>query len=59
MEVLYRAGGLKGIEIGRIFGVDYSSVSQERRRLRERPVKNRKLQSLMNHIEERLSTSEI
>jgi putative transposase len=32
MELLYRAGGLKGPEIGEeIFGVDYTSVSQERR----------------------------
>jgi hypothetical protein len=36
MDVLYRAGGLKGPEIGRLFGVDYGSVSQERKRLRER-----------------------
>jgi hypothetical protein len=59
MDVLYRAGGLKGPEIGRIFGLDYGSVSQEGKRLRERLVKDRKLRSLINHIECKLSTSEI
>jgi hypothetical protein len=51
MEVLYRAGGLKGPEIGRLFGVDYVSVSQERKRLRERLEKDRKLRLLMDGIE--------
>ena len=48
MDVLYRAGGLKAPQIGRIFGLDYGSVSQER-----------KLQALMSRIENSLSTSEI
>ena len=59
MDVLYRAGGLKAPQIGRIFGLDYGSVSQERKRLREKLPKDRKLQALMSRIENSLLTSEI
>jgi len=59
MEVLYRAGGLKGPEIGRIFGIDYGTVSQERQRLRDKVPKDRKLRALMSRIELKLSTNEI
>ncbi len=48
MELLYRLGGLKGEEIGKIMGVGYTSVSQERRRLQERLSKDRKLETLFN-----------
>lgn len=50
MELLYRVGGLKGEEIGKIMGVGYTSVSQERRRLQERLSKDRKLEALFNRI---------
>jgi len=53
MELLYRRGGLKGEEIGRILDVDYISVSQKRRRLRERLSRDRKLKALMQRIEEK------
>ena len=59
MDVLYRAGGLKGPQIGRIFGLDYGSLGQKRKRLREKLPKDRKLQALMSRIENSLSTSEI
>jgi DNA-directed RNA polymerase specialized sigma24 family protein len=59
MDLLYRAGGLKGPEIGRIFGIDYGTVSQERKRLREKTQKDRKIRSLMSRIERKLSTNEI
>ena len=59
MEVLYRVGGLKGPEIGRIFGIDYGPVSQERKRLREKLEKDRNLRELMSRIEGMLSSSEI
>jgi hypothetical protein len=36
MELLYRVGGLSGPEIGDLFQVGYTSVSQERRRLMNR-----------------------
>ncbi|MBI5379881.1 MAG: transposase, partial [Nitrospirae bacterium] len=53
MELLYRRGGLRGPEVGRLFGVDYSSVSQERKRLHEKLRKHRKLQALLDRIEQR------
>jgi REP-associated tyrosine transposase len=36
MELLYRLGGLNGVEIGEIFKVSYNAVSQERKRLVEK-----------------------
>ena len=54
----HRAGGLNAPQIGRNFGLDYGSVSQERKRLRERLPKDRKLQALMSRIGNSLSTSE-
>ncbi len=55
MDILYRIGGLKGIEIGKIFGVDYSTVSQGRKRLRERFETDKNLRVLAKRIEEKLS----
>jgi REP element-mobilizing transposase RayT len=51
MDLLYRFGGLKGEEIGKIFGVGYTSVSQERRRLAKKMQKDRKLWELIIRIE--------
>ena len=59
MELLYRVGGLKGPEIGQLFGIDYGTVSQERKRLREKINKNKKIRVLMSRLERRLSTNEI
>lgn len=59
MELLYRLGGLKGIEIGKIMRVGYTSVSQERRRLRERLQKDRKIRTLLSRIEMKLSRMKI
>ncbi len=53
MEMLYRFGGIKGEEIARIFGVGYTSVSQERRRLRDRLLKDRKLVAFVKRIEQK------
>ena len=36
MDLLYRVGGLSGTEIGEMMGVDYSTVSLGRKRLREK-----------------------
>ncbi|MCK5426712.1 MAG: transposase, partial [Thermodesulfovibrionia bacterium] len=55
MDLLYRVGGLKGVEIGRIMGVDYSTVSQGRKRLREKLQKDRKLKQMVRKIESKLS----
>jgi len=35
MEFLYRVGGMKNPEIGKLMGIDYSTVSQGRKRFRE------------------------
>ncbi|MEF9426585.1 MAG: transposase [Candidatus Mariimomonas ferrooxydans] len=59
MELLYRLGGLKGTEIGKIMGVGYTSVSQERRRLQERLQKDRKIRTLLSRIEMKLSRMKI
>jgi len=55
MDILYRMGGIKGIEIGRMFGIDYSTVSQGRKRLRQKIQKERKLGELVERIEKRVS----
>jgi len=47
MGLLYKYGGLKGGEIGHMMGLDYSMVSQGRKRLRESLKRDRKLQGLM------------
>jgi putative transposase len=59
MELLYRHGGLKGPEIGALFGIDYSAVSQERKRLREGITKGGELEELMQRLEGKLSTIKI
>ncbi|NOX97953.1 MAG: hypothetical protein GXO98_07855, partial [Nitrospirae bacterium] len=55
MELLYRVGGLKGIEIGKLMGVDYSTVSQGRKKLKQKVAEERNLSLLMQRIEQRLS----
>ncbi len=55
MDFLYRVGGIKGTEIGRLLEVDYSTVSQGRKRLRDRLKKDKKLKQIVNRIERKLS----
>jgi hypothetical protein len=59
MDLLYRIGGLTGVEIGRIMGVDYSTVSQGRKRLRGKMQKDRKLKQMATKIGENLSIIKI
>ncbi len=59
MDLLYRHGGLKGPEIGALFGVDYNAVSQERKRLRERVAQEHGLKGMMERLEGLLSTIKI
>jgi chromosomal replication initiation ATPase DnaA len=54
MDLLYRGGGIKGVEIGKIMGVDYSTVSQGRKRLREKLSRDKKIKQLVNQIERKL-----
>ena len=51
MDVLSRMGGLEGREVGDYFGVDYSTVSVSRKRLREKLKKDHQLRKLMRRIE--------
>lgn len=55
MDLLYRVGGITGIEIGKMLDVDYSTVSQERKRLRDRIKKDKKLKQCIERIEMKLS----
>jgi putative transposase len=50
MELLYRVGGLRGQEVGELFGVGYTSVSQERRRLRGRLRDDRRARGLFKQL---------
>ena len=59
MDLLYRLGGLKGPAIGALFGVDYSAVSQERKRFRERLTRDAGLDELIQRLERNLSTIRI
>ena len=59
MDLLYRYGGLRGPAIGVLFGVDYSVVSQERKRLRERLARDAELDGLVKRLERVLSTAKI
>lgn len=55
MDLFYRVGGLKGVEIGEMMGLDYSTVSQGRKRLNEKIQRDRNLKMLSGSIEKRLS----
>ena len=55
MDVLYRFGGLTGTEIGEIMAVDYSTVSQGRKQLREILKRDKSLLKIIERIEVNLS----
>ena len=59
MELLYRCGGLKGPEIGALFGLGYCAVSQERKRLQERMAQDNGIREIMERLERGLSTMKI
>lgn len=59
MDLLYRSGGMKNPEIGKLMGVDYSTVSQGRKRFREQLDKDKELQALYAKIEANLSRIKI
>jgi hypothetical protein len=59
MDLLFRHGGLRGPEIGALFEVGYSVVSQERKRLRDSREKDRKFDKLVRRLEDKLSTIKI
>jgi len=55
MEMAYRYTSCSQEEIGEIFGVDYSTVSQNRRRLELRLKENRKLLASFNQVNEKFN----
>jgi chromosomal replication initiation ATPase DnaA len=55
MELIYRHGGVSQAAIGKMLGrLDYTSVSRERKRLRERVENEIALRKAMNEIEIKL-----
>ena len=55
MDLLYRVGGLSGTEIGEMMGVDYSTVSLGRKRLREKLKHGKHLSQIIKRVEADLS----
>ena len=55
MTALYKYAGLNNREIGDIMGVDYSTVSMGRKRLREKTGKDRKVKILLETIEKKMT----
>ena len=54
-----RSCGLTGTEIGEMMGVDYSTVSQGRKRLRETMKRDKGLLKIIERIEGNLSIRKI
>jgi chromosomal replication initiation ATPase DnaA len=54
MELSYRYSNEKQAEIGAVFGVDYSTVSQSRARLKGKLKSNRKLNKQFKQIKEQV-----
>ncbi len=59
MIALYKYAGLNNREIGEIFGVDFSTVSQGRKRLRDKAQKDMQVQTVVIRVENRLSKIKI
>jgi DNA-directed RNA polymerase specialized sigma subunit len=59
MELSYRYSNCKQKEIGAIFGVDYSTVSQSRRRLKTKIKSHRKLNKQFRQILEQIENLSI
>ena len=55
MDILYRYGGFTNKTIGEMMGLDYSSISQGRKRLFEKRQKNKKLDKIMRDVEQQMS----
>ncbi len=59
MTMLYKYAGLNNREIGELLGIDYSTVSQGRKRLRERIAGDKKVKRRVDKIERGLSRIKI
>lgn len=54
IELLYRYGGMNGREIGRMLGIDYSTVSVARKRLSEKMERDKKVKQRFRELKDRL-----
>jgi len=59
MTALYKYAGLNNREIGNLLGVDYSTVSQGRKRLRAKAEKDRKIRLVLENIDKGVSRIKI
>jgi len=59
MDLLYRLAGMTNPEIGHLMGIDYSTVSQGRKRLREKLRKDKLLHVMYEKIKDELSRIKI
>jgi len=59
MHGLYKFSGLNNREIGNLLGVDYSTVSQGRKRLLLKTTKDKALRVMIDRIEQYLSRIKI
>lgn len=51
LELMYRYGAVSQARIGKLFALDYTAVSRERKRFRERTESNRRLRKQLREIE--------
>lgn len=59
MTALYKYAGLNNREIGSLLGLDYSTVSQGRKRLHSKAGKDRQIQVVLDNIKNNLSRIKI
>lgn len=59
MTALYKYAGLTNREIGDLLGVDYSTVSQGRKRLRDKAQSDPQIQQILHRLESKLSKIKI
>ena len=55
MDLLYQVGGLSGTAIGEMMGLDYSTVSLGRKRIREKVKSDKHLSLIIKRVEADLS----
>jgi len=53
MTALYKYAGINNREIGELFGIDYSTVSQGRQRLRVKGEKNENIRTILKEYKQR------
>jgi hypothetical protein len=51
LELMYRYSGASQARIGELVGLDYTAVSRERKRLRDRIESNKRLKKRLEEIE--------